>query len=245
MFPELIQDMIVQRQEDILPKKTVPQIHYKPEYSWNYESGAHFTLWQDRFLADITLLYTQIENQQIVRFAKSGLGRAMVNAGQSRNYGVEAAFRANFTDDFSFNVNYGYTQAILTNYVTNKLDDNKLNLIDYSGNRVPFVPEQTFSFSGQYAIKFHAGSFLDLLHFHVNYTGTGKIYWTANNDAMQKLYGTLNGRACALMGKTQIDLWVRNALHKKYATFYFESFGNGFAQAGKPMQAGIDVRLSF
>ncbi|KAA6312254.1 hypothetical protein EZS27_036781 [termite gut metagenome] len=44
----------------------------------------------------------------------------------------------------------------------------------------------------------------------------------------------------ARKGKTQIDLWVRNALSKKYATFYFESFGNGFAQAGKPMQIGID-----
>jgi hypothetical protein len=62
---------------------------------------------------------------------------------------------------------------------------------------------------------------------------------------MQKSYGTLNGRISALMGNTQVDVWVRNALNKKYATFYFESFGKGFAQAGKPLQIGIDVRLTF
>ncbi|KAA6344738.1 Pesticin receptor [termite gut metagenome] len=243
LFPDLIQDVIIQRPDPILVE--VPQIHYKPEYSWNYESGAHLTLWQDRFSADIAMFYTQIENQQIVRFAKSGLGRAMVNAGQSRNYGLEATFRVNLTDALSLNANYGYTQATLTNYVTNMLDEDFEQSIDYSGNRVPFVPEQTLALSGQYVVKFNAGSFLDALHFHANYTGTGKTYWTESNDAMQKFYGTLNGRISALKGNTQIDLWVRNALNEKYATFYFELFGKGFAQAGKPMQLGVDVRWSF
>jgi outer membrane receptor protein involved in Fe transport len=245
MFPELIQNVIVQRQS-ILPDKLVPQIHYKPEYSWNYELGTHLTLWQKRFLADIAMFHTRIENQQIVRFAASGLGRIITNAGQSRSYGVEAAFRANLTDNLSFNANYGYTQATWVNYITDVLDNNNNEQIaDYSGNRVPFVPEQTFSLSGQYAIKFHANSSLDLLRFHVNYTGIGKTYWTERNDAVQELYGTLNGRICALKGKTQIDLWICNALNEKYATFYFESFGKGLAQAGKPMQIGIDVRLNF
>jgi outer membrane receptor protein involved in Fe transport len=242
MFPDIIQDVIINRPDPVLPDKFVPQIHYKPEYSWNYELGTHLTLWQDRIFADITMFSTRIENQQIARFSKSGLGRDMVNAGQSYSYGVEAAFRVNLTDNFSIHANYGYTQATFTNYVTYKGID---QIADYSGNSVPFVPEQTFSFSGQYAIKLHATSFLDILRFHVNYTGIGKIYWTENNNAVQELYGTLNGRICALKGNTQIDLWIRNALNKKYATFYFESFGNGFAQAGKPMQVGIDVRLSF
>ncbi|KAA6349854.1 Pesticin receptor [termite gut metagenome] len=237
MFPDLIQDVIINRPDQFLPNELIPQIHYKPEYSWNYESGAHFTLWQDRLLADIALFSTRVENQQIVRFVKSGLGRAMVNTGQSRSNGVEAAFRTNLTDVFSIHATYGYTQATLTNY--------KINMLEYSGNRVPFVPEQTFSFSGQYVIKFNANSFLDALRFHANYTGIGKIYWTERNDAVQEPYGTLNGRICALKGKTQIDLWIRNALNEKYATFYFESFGNGYAQAGKPMQVGIDVRISF
>jgi outer membrane receptor protein involved in Fe transport len=245
MFPDLIQSLIVQRPVSPIPDKVIPQIHYKPEYSWNYESGTHLTLWQNKFSTDIAMFCTRIENQQIVRFAKSGLGRTMVNAAQSRSYGMEAAFRANLTDALSLNANYGYTQATLTDYVTNDLNNDEESIIDYSGNRVPFVPEQTFSLSGQYEIKFNASSFLDVLHFHVNYTGIGKTYWVEDNEAIQELYGTLNGRICALKGKTQIDLWVRNALNEKYATFYFKSFGKEFAQAGKPVQSGIDIRLTF
>ena len=40
----------------------------------------------------------------------------------------------------------------------------------------------------------------------------------------------------------QIDFWVRNALNKDYASFYFESMGNGFMQKGRPVQAGIELR---
>jgi outer membrane receptor protein involved in Fe transport len=246
MFSEPIQERITNVSSSPVPDKVVPQIHYKPEYSWNYESGTHLTLWQNRLLADIAMFYTRIEDQQIARFVKSGLGRALVNAGQSRSYGMEVTLKANLTDALSFNANYGYTQATLTNYMTNTLDNNKNEqIIDYSGNHVPFVPEQTFSLSGQYAIKFNMNSFLNALLFHANYIGIGKIYWTEQNEVTQKFYGTVNGRISASMGNTQVDLWVHNALNKKYATFYFESFGKEFVQVGKPMQIGIDVRLTF
>ena len=42
-----------------------------------------------------------------------------------------------------------------------------------------------------------------------------------------------------------IDFWVRNALDKDYAAFYFESMGNGFMQKGRPIQAGIELRCRF
>ena len=40
-------------------------------------------------------------------------------------------------------------------------------------------------------------------------------------------------------------IWVRNALDKKYATFYFESMGNGFMQKGRPVHFGVDIRCRF
>ncbi|KAA6325213.1 Pesticin receptor, partial [termite gut metagenome] len=58
MFPDLIQDVIIQRPDPTIPNEIIPQIHYKPEYSWNYESGTHLTLWQNRFSADIAMFYT-------------------------------------------------------------------------------------------------------------------------------------------------------------------------------------------
>ena len=59
------------------------------------------------------------------------------------------------------------------------------------------------------------------------------------------LVGTLNGRISFQKGHGQIDFWVRNALDKEYASFYFESMGNGFMQKGRPVQAGIELRCRF
>ena len=71
------------------------------------------------------------------------------------------------------------------------------------------------------------------------------IYWTEKNTVSQAFYDTLNGRISFQKGHGQIDFWVRNALDKEYASFYFESMGNGFMQKGRPVQAGIELRCRF
>ena len=42
-----------------------------------------------------------------------------------------------------------------------------------------------------------------------------------------------------------VDVYKRQALNKDYASFYFESMGNGFMQKGRPVQAGIELRCRF
>lgn len=90
---------------------------YKPEYSWNYEAGAHLTLWEGRLWADLAAYYMDTRDQQIAQFAESGLGRITINAGKSRSYGAEVALRSSLTDALSLNANYGYTYATFTDYV--------------------------------------------------------------------------------------------------------------------------------
>lgn len=164
-------------------------------------------------------------DQQIAQFAKSGLGRITVNAGKSRSYGAEAALRANLTDALSMNASYGYTYATFTDY---KTIDRGQNEISYDGNYVPFVPKHTLNMGGQYIFRIAPRHWLDHVQVNVNYNGAGRIYWTEQNDVSQSFYGTLNSRVSLAKGNGQIDFWVRNALDKKYATFYFESMGNGF-----------------
>ncbi|KAA6322353.1 Pesticin receptor, partial [termite gut metagenome] len=88
-------------------------------------------------------------------------------------------------------------------------------------------------------------SFVDELRFHADYAGAGKIYWTEKNDVAQDFYGTLNWRISVIAGNAQVDFRMRNTLNQKYTTFYFESMGRGFTQAGKPMEFGADVRWRF
>lgn len=211
---------------------------YKPEYSWNYEIGSHMTMFDGRLQADVAAFYMDTHDQQISRFAASGLGRITVNAGKSRSIGGELALKAQITDAFSINGNYGYTHATFTDYVVS-------DEVNYNGNYVPFVPEHTFTVGGQYIFRMKSGSWLDNIMLNANYKGAGRIYWTEQNNAYQNLYGTLNGRISLNKGNGQIGIWISNALNTEYQAFYFESMNRGFAQMGRPMQIGVDLRCRF
>lgn len=211
---------------------------YKPEYSWNYEIGSHLTMFDGKLQTDLAAFYMDTHDQQISRFAASGLGRVTVNAGKSRSIGAEAALRAQITDAFSVNGNYGYTYATFTDYVVS-------DEVNYNGKYVPFVPKHTFNAGAQYVFKLKNGAILDNITFNANYKGAGRIYWTEQNNASQKLYGTLNGRVSLNKGNGQIAFWINNALNTDYQAFYFETMSRGFAQMGRPMQIGVDIRCRF
>ena len=211
---------------------------YKPEYSWNYEVGSHTTWFDDRLQADVALFYMDTHDQQISRFAESGLGRITVNAGKSRSLGAEASLRAQVTDAFSLNGSYGYTYATFTDYVVSDEEN-------YNGNYVPFVPKHTFNAGAQYVFGLRNGAIFDNITVNANYKAAGRIYWTEQNNASQALYGTLNGRVSFNKGNGQLAFWINNALNTDYQAFYFETMNRGFAQKGRPLQVGVDIRCHF
>ena len=220
--------------------------YYKPEYSWNYEAGAHLTLCDQRLQADFALFYMNTRDQQLSRFADSGMGRITVNAGKSRSLGGEVSLRAQLTDALSLNGNYGYTYATFSDYLTDeKNSEGEAVEVDYKGHYVPFVPKHTLSLGAQYLFRLHKGSLFDRITLHANYQAAGRIYWTEANNASQALYGTLNGRVTFQKGKGEVALYVQNALNQDYHSFYFETMNRGFAQAGRPVHGGIELRCRF
>ena len=210
---------------------------YKPEYSWNYEIGTHLHLFNGKLQADFAAFYMDTRDQQIAKFAKSGLGRITVNAGESESYGVEANLVASLNRHLQLNASYGYTEATFVKY---NAGENK----DYSGNYVPFVPRHTLNIGGSYAFHF-PNSWAESLTLGANCAGAGKIYWTEANHVSQDFYATLNGYISLKAKNVQVDLWGRNLTDKQYTTFYFESMGRGYEQHSKPLQVGVDVRLHF
>ena len=210
---------------------------YKPEYSWNYEVGSHLQLFNGKLQADFAAFYMDTRNQQIAKFAETGLGRITVNAGESESYGVEANLVASLNKNLQLNASYGYTKATFVKYDAGKEED-------YSGNYVPFVPRHTMNIGGSYAFLFN-NSWAQSLTLGANVTGAGKIYWTEANNASQDFYTSLNGYISLKTKAVQIDLWGRNLTNNDYTTFYFETMGRGYEQHCKPLQVGVDVRLHF
>lgn len=203
---------------------------FRPEYSWNYEVGGHLNLLDNHLLADAALFCNEVFDQQIARFANSGLGRMMVNAGKCRSVGGELSLLWRPDRHLSMHGNYGYTHATFVEY-----DDG--SGMEYTGNYVPFVPMHTFSTEVVWS-PWNNG-----LSFALNGNGAGRIYWTEGNDARQPFYALLGAHAAYETSRYTIVLWGKNLTDTKFNTFYFQSAERGFEQHGKPLQVGVDLRL--
>lgn len=216
-------------------------ISYEPESCWNYEVGAHIQ--KSKWIkADFSIFYMDIRNQQIARFAEGGLGRRVVNAGQSNSYGIEVSVNTNCMDNrLLTNVNYGYTYSSFNDYTT-VVEGQEEN---YAGNIVPFVPRQTLSASVDVIAIRKQESYLKSVSFGTNVTYTGKIYWDEANTSNQNGYVQLGAHANVIFSSFMINVWGKNLTDSNFNTFYFESMNHRFKQQGKPLHFGLDLIVRF
>ena len=242
-MPSFVPDMVGGIMDEKMPQFTTPtteQVVYRPEYSWNYELGTHLTLFDHTLLLDAAAFLMLTKDQQIARFADSGLGRKMVNAGRSRSYGFETSLNWMPNNHLTIIGNYGYTHATFTDYDGGGGED-------YTGNYIPFVPMHTFNLDAAYRISISSpfkGDRRGSVSLGLNYTGTGRIYWTESNSHQQPFYAQLGARLSFETPRFSVMLWGKNLTGKRFNTFYFESAGRGFEQHGKPFQMGIDLKLN-
>ena len=227
---------------DQMPIGQTPDVNktvtFKPEFSWNYEVGTKIKLLGGSLNIDFATFFTTIRDQQIARFANSGLGRMMVNVGRSRSYGVETNMRYTPTRDLTIWGTYGYTHATFTKHDAG-------NGTNYRGNFVPFIPRHTICAGADYTFWKPQCSWLKSLTLGADVKANGRIYWTESNSASQSLYTTIGTHLLADLGKCEINLWGKNLTNKHYSSFYFESMNRKFIQKGKPIQVGIDISLKF
>ncbi|MBO7269161.1 MAG: TonB-dependent receptor [Bacteroidales bacterium] len=212
-------------------------ITYKPEYSWNFELGGHFTLMQGKLTADAAIFYIDCTDQQLTVFPNGNTtGRMMTNAGKTESFGVEMALNAQITGNLTAGISYGHTSAKFVNY------NDGIN--DYKGKYVPYVPKNTLQANAAYTF-YSLGNALDKLQLRVGYTGTGKIYWNESNTLEQDFYSLLGSSVYAEKGKFSLELWGKNLTDTNYNAFWFQSVGNGFFSQGMPAEFGVTFTLHF
>ena len=215
---------------------------YSPETSWNFEVGTHLTFLEQHLSVQAAAFYNMVYNQQVTRFAAgSGLGRQVLNAGESASYGGELSISGWFPvggNPMRLSGNYGYTHATFTNY-----DAGMVNGVetDYTGNYIPFAPQHTMSFTADYFFPVGAVT----MNVGVGTTGMGRIYWTEDNSASQPYYQLLNAHVGVEYKKFTANVWGSNLTNQDYTPFYFVSRGVGFAQRCRPLQVGVTVGFKF
>lgn len=239
MFSDIVQSKIMggmpggaQTDGDISDK-----ISYKPEYNWNHEIGFSGWIIPEKFNFNASLFYIDSRDQQVVQFAgATGFGRVAKNAGKSYSTGGEISSSYKISKELEAFLNWGYTYSKFTQYTDNQND--------YSGKFVPFVPRNTLNAGILYSVKINRGNFRQF-NAAIRYNGAGKIYWTEQNDVAQKFYSTVDIESSVKISIFEISVWMRNFTDSEYNTFYFETTGKGFAQAGVPFNVGAGLKIKF
>jgi len=223
-----------------LPEAILETVSYRPEFSWNYEAGYKGEIINNKIYAEVAVFYVDVNDVLITQFVESGHGRMLKNAGRAESVGVDLGLTAYLFDGFTLSANYGYARAVLKDYQADET-----GTTDYSGNFIPFAPQNTFSLGATYNRGLRNRRIVDRFNIQAQYNGAGKIYWTEANDVYQNIYGLLNLKTGVTKGAFELSLWTQNTLNANYATFYFDTKSLSLAQRGAPFQVGVDLRVLF
>ena len=215
--------------------KTDAERTYDPEYSWNYEVGTRLKFLNGRLTAEADLFYIDWRHMQTT-YTVPGVGNVIANAGHTDSKGFELSLAYHPIKSLQLNLNYGYTHARYLEYKKSARED-------FSGNRLPMVPNHTLSLNGTYTIM-PAGWF-DKIIFNTGLTGLGRIYWADDNIVRQNFYATLNAKVSLTKGIFTWAVWGKNLTATDYMAYGFKASQGNYAQRGKPLTFGTAVSVSF
>lgn len=210
-------------------------ISYRPERSYNYEAGAHLSLFDGMMDMDAAVFYIDCRDQQLTRFPDgTTTGRIMDNAGRTRSIGAELSVNTRLSDHININASWGHADARFRDY-----ND---GLRDYSGKHLPYAPLNTLYGSIGYHTSFSRGP-LDSFECMASVRCVGPIYWNEENTRRQNLYAPVSFSAMFTAGIFRLRVWAENINDVGYSTFYFKSMGNEFVQRGLPFRAGATLHI--
>lgn len=158
----------------------------------------------------------------------------MANVGHSRSLGVETQLNYSYKD-LKINASYGYTNAKFIKY------EDGLN--DYSGNYIPYSPENTLYLRAEYRFAMNHRS-LRGISVAADLNEIGRIRWNEDNTLSQSSYGLLGSDIIFDFAKFNIFFRGDNLTGKTYDTFYFKSVGNAFFQRGKPARGILGITFN-
>ena len=231
----------------VAPATVATNIPFNSESSENIELGIKGSLADNRFQFDLSAFEIDIEDQQLTTLVfinnDPNLPVASVdNAGKSQSRGFEANFIARLTDQFEIGGSYGYVDAEYQEYIDTVGADR-------SGERFPFVPEQTYSVSAAYSIPMNNAG-LDLV---AKYRHVGDILSGSGVDIDLQFdvdsYDVVDLAARYRRENWAVELFIDNVGDDFIETRVFNAFffaqPRPFSIVLPPRRAGIRASIEF
>lgn len=237
MFSDILQQRMMEEFGRPVDYDVEKMVKYRPEVSWNYELGGHFSVDKGRVYSSFALFLIECRDQQLTMFPDgTTTGRIMANAGRTRSLGGEFTLNYRPTRRWLFNLAYGYTRATFRRFTD--------GLEDFRGNRVPYAPSNTLFTAATYRHPLTL-SWLNAVSLTADMRGTGSIYWDEANCWRQPFYTEFGATLRFEFPVGSFELWGKNLADRKFNTFRFESMSNSFFQRGLPARGGLTLRLDF
>lgn len=206
---------------------------YDPEYSWNYEMGAHLPLIAGRLVLDASLFYIDWRDTQLT-FTYTGIGTLTTNAGHADSRGAELSLSATPAKGLRLDLAYGYTYARFVSY-------HKTDALDYSHHRLPMVPRTTLGLNAHYVHR--PARWLDRLALNVSLNGLGSICWTEDGAAKQPFYVLLGAKFSLTKGPVTLALWGKNLTATRYLANVMTVSTGTFGQRGRGRMVGLSFQV--
>lgn len=199
---------------EVRASNNVINTNLQPESGWNYETGIRLESTSHRIVADVAAFYYNLNNA-IVRRLDEGDAEFFINAGGTKQYGVEAALQAvilpynpgHFVRSLQLRSAYTYSHF--------KFDDYIDRTANYTGNDLTGVPRHTVVSSLD--LQFPNGFYFFVQH---NYTATiplndaNTVYAKAFNLVTSKI-----GWTGLKINKSSLDVYagVDNLFNENYS----------------------------
>ena len=211
-------------------------IHFDPEYSWNYEIGFKSSWLDNRLKVNTSLFFIDLEDQQVVQLLPSA-DTVIRNAGKSRSMGMEMELIALLCKGLTLDAGFGYTDAEYREY------KDPLAGTDYSGNTTIMAPEYTYNLGLEYRKDLSKtwGFFA-----RTELIGIGPFYWNDANNLKQDAYQLVNLNLGLERDNMDLIFWSRNLFDEEYEAVAFEFPGSDpVGQSGDPLTFGVTLRMRF
>jgi len=213
-------------------------LHFESEKSHNYEVGMKSSLFNRYLYADLATFYTRLENQHIYLPVPSGRGSYVGNAGESANAGLEITLKNSPILGFEGLIAYGYTQAIIREYV-------KDSTTSYNGHYTPYIPRHTLAIQLTKTFNFKNKKILERIKLNTLIRRQGTLYWDLENNFKEDPYTLVNAKVSFIRKNIQFDIWGRNLFGANYNEFLFNALGSTFVQTNRPSQIGVNLSVNF
>jgi len=203
-----------------------------PEIATNYEVGVKSEFMNNRLRVNAAVFRMDYEDLQVFRLDGSLLIAANAEA---TSQGLELDATALVTDNWVLNVNYGYLDAEYDQFISGGED--------FTGNRLPRAPENSYSITSNYTFNLAGGSSVD---FNLNYAYQDDFFHDPSNanGSGEDGYGLLRAGLTwtSATGNWDVTAWGKNLTDEEYRTHTIISNIAGTVDLwGMPRTYGLTV----